>query len=79
MVVFVEVFGVFGLTILESKTETMCMPIAHESATQIVFKTRSTIGGGGGGCNTFVPVLEGNGTKIAPTRDIFDQPAGQMR
>ncbi|CAN0053269.1 unnamed protein product, partial [Ascophyllum nodosum] len=24
---FVEVFGAFGLTISESKTETMCMPI----------------------------------------------------
>ena len=39
---------------------------------------RSTIGGGGRECNTFVPVLGGNGTKIAPTVDIFDQPPGQM-
>ena len=31
------------------------------------------------GCNIFVPVLGGNGTKIAPTGDIFDQPSGQMR
>ena len=29
---------------------------------------------GGRGCNIFVPVLVGNGTKIAPTGDIFDQP-----
>ena len=35
--------------------------------------------GGGRGCNLFVPVLGGNGTKIAPTGDIFDQPPGQMR
>ena len=39
--------------------------------------TSSTIGGGRG-CNKFVPVLVGNGTKIAPTGDIFDQPPGQM-
>ena len=41
--------------------------------------TRSTIWGGGRGCNKFVLVLGGNGTKIAPTGDMFDQPAGQMR
>ena len=41
--------------------------------------TRSTIEGGGRGCNNFVPVLGGNGTKIAPTGDIFDQPRGHMR
>ena len=35
--------------------------------------------GGGRGCNIFVPVLGGNGTKIAPTGDIFDQLHGQMR
>ena len=28
---------------------------------------------GGGGCNIFVPVLGGNGTKIVPTGDIFDR------
>ena len=28
-------------------------------------------------CNKFVPALGGNGTKIAPTGDIFDQPPGQ--
>ena len=37
MAVFVEVFGTFGLTISESKTETMCMPIPREPATKIVF------------------------------------------
>ena len=31
------------------------------------------------GCNKFDPVLGGNGTKIAPTGDIFDQPPSQMR
>ena len=35
--------------------------------------------GGGRGCNKFVPVLGGNGTKIAPTGDIFDQPPCQKR
>ena len=34
---------------------------------------------GRGRCNKFVPVWEGNSTKIAPTGDIFDQPAGQMQ
>ena len=41
-------------------------------------RTSSTIEGRRG-CNIFVPVLGGNGTKIAPTGDIFDQPPGQMR
>ena len=35
--------------------------------------------GGGRGCNKSIPVLGGNGTKIAPTEDIFDHPPGQMR
>ena len=39
--------------------------------------TRSTIQGRRG-CNNFVPVLRGNGTKIAPTGDRFDQPSGGM-
>ena len=39
----------------------------------------STFGGAGRGCNIFVLVLGGNGTIIAPTGDIFDQPPGQMR
>ena len=41
--------------------------------------TSLTIGGGGGGCNIFVAVLRGNGTKIVPTGDRFDHPPGQMR
>ena len=39
--------------------------------------TRSTIERGRG-CNAFVPVLRGNGTKIAPTGDICVQPPGEM-
>ena len=35
--------------------------------------------GGGRGCNIFVPVLRGHGTKISPTGDRFDQPPGEMR
>ena len=35
--VFVEGFGAFGLTILESKTETICMPILRAPATEKVF------------------------------------------
>ena len=34
--------------------------------------------GGGWGCNKFVPVFGGSGTKMAPTGDIFDQPSGGM-
>ena len=37
MAVFVEVFGTFGLTFSESKTETMYMPIPRALATKIVF------------------------------------------
>ena len=37
MAVFVEVFGTLGLRILESKTETMCMPIPRAPATKVVF------------------------------------------
>ena len=40
--------------------------------------TRSTVVGGRG-CNKFVPVLGENGTKIAPTGDVSDQPPGPMR
>ena len=36
MAVFIAVFGTFGMTISESKTETMWMPIPRAPATQIV-------------------------------------------
>ena len=35
--------------------------------------------GGGRGCNKFVSVLGGDGTKIAPTGDLFGHPPSQMR
>ena len=41
----------------------------------ILSPPRSTIEEGRG-CNNFVPVLIGNGTKIDPIGDIFDQPPG---
>ena len=37
MAVFVELFDSFGLTIFESKTETVCMPISRALVTHIVF------------------------------------------
>ena len=37
MAVFGEVFGAFGLTIVESKTQIICMPLPRAAATQIVF------------------------------------------
>ena len=44
----------------------------------ILLKSRSTVGGGGRGCNNFIPVLRGDGTKMAPTGDIFDETPGEM-
>ena len=49
----------------------------HRVLLRIIGATSST--NGGGGCNIFVPVLGGNGTKIAPTGVIFEQPPGQIR
>ena len=40
MAVFVEVFSTFGLTISESNTETMCVPIPRAPATKIVFNAK---------------------------------------
>ena len=34
--------------------------------------------GGGGGGRKFVPVLGGDGAKIVPPGDVFDQPPGEM-
>ena len=50
----------------------------HALIKELAIRTSSTIGGWRG-CNIFVPVLRGNGTKIAPTGDKFDQPPGQIR
>ena len=33
---------------------------------------------GGRGCHKFVPVLEGDGTKIDPPGELFYQPPGEM-
>ena len=62
MAVFVEVFGAFGLTISESKTETMCMPIPRAPATKI----EGFNDWGGRGYDDFVP---GEVTKTAPSGD----------
>ena len=40
LTVFVETFGTFGLTISESTTETMCVPIPRAPATQTVFNAK---------------------------------------
>ena len=34
--------------------------------------------GGGRGCHNFVPVSGGDGTKISPPEDLFDQTPGEM-
>ena len=39
--------------------------------------SRSTIEGGAG-MSQIVPVLEGDGTKIVPPKELFDQPQGEM-
>ena len=59
-----------------STTELYMYIFKNYSSTSLL--ARSMIGEGRG-CNDFVPVLRGNGTKVAPTGDIFDQPPGQMR
>ena len=46
---------------------------------QQVEKQKDPFNDWGGGCNKFVPIWGGNGTKIAPTSDIFYQPPGQMQ
>ena len=42
-----------------------------------VCMSRPTIGEGRG-CHKIVPVLGGDGTKIVPSGDLFDQPPGNM-
>ena len=48
----------------------------HALIKLVTITSCSTIGGGGG--HKFVPVLGGNGTKIAPPEDLFDQPPDGM-
>ena len=49
----------------------------REGGRLLLYRSRQEDGGpvqrlgGGGGGNKFVPVLEGNGTKITPTGDIY--------
>ena len=40
--------------------------------------SRSTIGGAGAGMSQLYPVLGGDGTKIAPSGDLFDATPGEM-
>ena len=42
------------------------------------FRVVQRLGGGGGGCKRLVPVLRGDGTKIAFPGDLFDQLPGEM-
>ena len=52
-------------------------PNGVNSRVRVRSETRSTIERGRG-CNKIVPVLRGNGTKIAPTGDICVQPPGEV-
>ena len=60
---------------------TFCMECVDQNISyisdQCCFRV-ATIGGGGRGCNKFVPVLRGDGTIIVPRGDLFDQPPGEM-
>ena len=57
MAVFVVVFGAFGPTISENKTETTCMPIPLAPATQIVFDATAQFSTYPGGAVTGTPNL----------------------
>ena len=48
-----------------------------EPSTSMGPESRSTIGGGRG-CNKLVPVLGGDGTRMAPPGDLFDQSPREM-
>ena len=69
MTVFVEVLGTFGLTISESKTETMCMPIPLTPATKIGFN----VTGQQYRQITFSTHLEGTVTKTPNLSDEIDR------
>ena len=53
-------------------------PSDHSRAPGAVARLESFNDWGGRGCRKFVPVLKGDGTKIAPPGDIFGQPSGEM-
>ena len=44
----------------------------------MAFRVVQRLGGGGRGCHKFIPVLGGDGMKLAPPGDLFDQPPGEM-
>ena len=69
-----EVVGRFGRTSFKNYLNIWKGHLSFTFAPDMI---RSTIEGGRG-CNKCVPVLRGNGTKIAPTGYIFDQPPGGM-
>ena len=50
---------------------------ASKASTRLRYRAVQRLGGGRG-CHNFVPILEGDGTKLAPTGDLFDQPPGEM-
>ena len=66
---FVEVFGTFGLSISESKMETMCMSISRASATKIVFNAT----GQQYGQTTSFTYLEGTVTETQNLSDEIDR------
>ena len=55
-----------------------CQRVGRESWVDVFLRFRVFQPLGGGGCNKYVPVLGGDGTKIAPPADLFDQPPGEI-
>ena len=51
---------------------------AYDSVNRTLLWQESFNDWGGRGCPTFVPVSGGDGTKIGPPGDLFDQPPGEM-
>ena len=61
---------------MQSARKVACLlldPCAQPRCSRVVQRL-----GGGRGCHKFVPVLGGDGTKMAPPEDLFDQPSGDM-
>ena len=68
-----------GLTVVRQGMRVVGVPVGTlQFQRDFLQESRSTIGGGGRGCNKFVPVLSGDGTKIVPPGDLFDQAPGEM-